>query len=262
MTAVAGGRPLVTGHPHPITRHRPLVPSLMNTLEELTCANCGAAMRLPSTHGPVVICDHCGTSFRLAATLTPEPEMGDLMLGSDFRDPDLPGWKVFNRDKLEFRPGSPAELWVNHPASELIHPILRTPGPLDDFDIGVTIRFIEGKYDYVSSGFELRSGDDGDYVIRISAQGTFHVGWHNKTAWGAQLVDWTEHPSLRKAMGQPNRMRVLFRGDQLRLYMNGVLATSLRDARFSFGYLRLVVSPSKEAAAVVAYSDLQLRDVK
>ena len=61
---------------------------------------------------------------------------------------------------------------------------LRTPGPFDDFDVSVTIRFIKGSYEHISAGLELCSGDGGDYVVRISAQGTFNVGWHAKTEWG------------------------------------------------------------------------------
>lgn len=234
----------------------------MSLLQDLTCTNCGAALRSIGVGGAVVSCEHCGTSFRVPASLTPQPEMGDLILGTDFRDPEVPGWKVFNRDKLEFRPGSPAELWVNFPASELIHPIVRTPGPLDDFDVSVTVRFIEGNREYISAGFEVRSGDAGDYIVRVSAQGTYGVGWHVGTEWGGKLVDWTEHPSLRATLGQPNRLRVVMRGDQTRVYLNGVLATSLRDPKYTFGHIRLVVSPSKETSMVVAFSDLQVRDAR
>jgi len=37
---------------------------------------------------------------------------------------------------------------------------LRTPGPFDDFDVSVTIRFIKGSYEHISAGLELRSGID------------------------------------------------------------------------------------------------------
>lgn len=186
--------------------------------------------------------------------------MGDLLLGADFRDPQVPGWVVVSPDKMEFRPGAVGEAWVNYPASDLIHPVLRTPGPFDDVDVSVTIRYVEGAYEYISSGLELRSGDDGDYVVRISAQGTFSVGWHNKTEWGGNLVKWNEHTALRKKMGEPNRLRVVMRGEQMRVYLNGMLATSLRDSRYAAGFVRLVVTPSKHQAITVAYSDLQLRE--
>ncbi|MCC7358891.1 MAG: hypothetical protein IT317_05410 [Anaerolineales bacterium] len=229
--------------------------------QELNCANCGAAIDVRTVRGMVAACTYCGTSFVVPETMTPEPTMGNLLLGADFRDPELPGWLVSTPDNLEFRPGSPAELWATFAASDLIHPVIRTPGPLDDFDAGVTIRFISGVHDYVSAGFEVRSWDTGDYVVRISAQGTFNIGWHEKGAWGGDLVPWAAHPALRGNWGDRNRLRVVMRGEQMRVYLNGVVAASLRDGRFPAGRLRVMVGPGKAGAATVAYSDAQIREL-
>jgi hypothetical protein len=234
----------------------------MNLLHELSCVNCGAPIRVMAMRGSVIQCDICHASFRLPVSLTPEPDLGDLLLGADFRELEVPGWVMVNRERLEFRPGMPAELWATFPTSDRIHPILRTPGPFDDFDVSVTLRFIRGSYDHISAGFELRSCDEGDYVVRISAQGTFNVGWHNKMEWGGPIVNWTDHPSLRLRLGESNRLRVIMRGDQMRVYINGLLSSSIHDNRFRAGTIRLVVSPSSKDALTVAFSDLQQRDVK
>jgi hypothetical protein len=231
-------------------------------LSELHCANCGAALDWRGVRGSVASCEYCGASFRVPGSLTPEPDLGDLLLGADFRDPEVPGWVLSRPECLEFRPGSPAEMWASYEASDLIHPVVRTPGPFDDFDAGLTIRFISGTYDYVSAGFELRSWDAGDYVVRLSAQGTFSVGWHQKTEWGGDLIPWSSHPVLRSGWGDANRLRVVMRGDQIRLHFNGVLAASLHDSRFAAGRLRVVVSPGTMGPAVVAFSDLQLREAR
>jgi hypothetical protein len=234
----------------------------MNLLHELACVNCGAVIRVMAMRGTVVSCDICHASFRIPTSLAPEPELGDLLLGADFRELDLPGWVPLNRNNLEFRPGSPAELWATFPPSDRIHPILRTPGPFDDFDVSATLRFLKGAYEHISAGFELRSSDEGDYVVRISAQGTFNIGWHNRMDWGGPIVAWTDHPSLRARLGEVNRLRVIMRGDLVRVYINGMLATSIHDARFRSGTIRLIVSPSSREPLTVAFSDLQLRDVK
>jgi hypothetical protein len=230
-------------------------------LLDLTCANCGAAIDVRTVQGSLVACAYCGTTFRVPATMTPEPSMGDLLLGADFRDPEVPGWVLSTPENLEFRPGTPAELWVTYPASDLIHPVVRTPGPFDDFDVSVTIRFISGTREYASAGLELRSWEAGDYVARISAQGTFSLGWHTKTEWGGDLLGWSSHPALRANWGDANRLRVVLRGERMRLYFNGVLAVSLRDNRFSSGRIRVVVSPGRMGGAVVAFSGLQVRDL-
>jgi len=194
--------------------------------------------------------------------MTPQPELGDLILGADFRDPKVPGWIISYEDKVEFKDDDIPELWANYEPADVIFPVIRTPGPFDDFDISVTIRFIKGNIDQISAGFELRYGDEGDYVFRISAQGTFQIGWHKEKEWGETLMSWTKHPNLRTEMGDPNRLRVVMQGERIRVYLNGVLATSLRDDRFSSGLIRVVISPgSDKPNTVVAYSDLQLREI-
>lgn len=232
----------------------------MPALTELTCVNCGAAVDLRTLRGDVAACSYCGSSFRVPASMTPQPSLGNLLLGADFRDPELPGWIAGMPDNLEFRSGSPAELWTSFPPSDQIHPVVRTPGPLDDFDASVTIRFISGSRNDVSAGFELRSWDTGAYVARLSAQATFGLGWHAKTDWGGDLVPWASHPALRGEWGEANRLRVIMRGELLRMYFNGVLAAALRDDRFPSGRLRLVVTPGKSERAVVAFADLQVRE--
>jgi len=163
------------------------------------------------------------------------------------------------RSRSKERP--PPELWAKYPKSDRIHPVLRTPAPFDDFDASVTIRFIDGRYEQINAGFELRFSDDGDYVIRISGQGTFSVGWHKETDWGDHVVKWTKHPILKTEMGEANRLRVLMKGDRIRVYINGVLATLLRDDRYSSGLVRVVVSPGNDSGIEAAFSALQLREL-
>jgi len=229
-------------------------------IHELACANCGAAINPDAMRGDVAVCGYCGAAFRVAASLTPEPAMGDLLLGADFRDPSVPGWIISLPDQVEFRPGSPAEAWVALAASDLIHAVVRTPGPLDDFDAGVTVRFISGVHDQASAGLEVRSWDAGDYTVRISAQGTFSLGWHDQSAWGGYLVPWANHPALRGQWGDANRLRVVMRGERMRVYLNGVLAASLHDDRFASGRIRVVLAPGKGGDAVAAFSDVQVRE--
>jgi hypothetical protein len=75
------------------------------------------------------------------------------------------------------------------------------------------------------------------------------------------LMGWTTHTALRSGLNESNRLRVICDGDRLRMYLNGVLATSIRDERFEEGRLYVSFPPSKESHVVVAVSDLQLREV-
>lgn len=234
----------------------------MAQLQSLACPNCGASLPGAIPQNGAVACDFCGTTFRVATSPTPEPDLGDLILGADFGNPDVPGWSLSTPENLQFKPGNPPELWARFAASGQIHPVIRTPAYFDNYDVGVTIRFLEGDLEYVSAGIEARGSDAGDYTFRVSAQGTFQVAWHDKNDWGGTLLNWTAHPALKEGLGPANRLRAVLRGEQIRVYLNGVLATSLRDARFSGGTLRVMITPGKRVPAVVAYSHLELRDVK
>ena len=74
------------------------------------------------------------------------------------------------------------------------------------------------------------------------------------------LVDWTSHASLRKGRDVTNRLRVIMDGEKMRVYLNGVLATFLKDNRYKMGKLHVVAEPNGETNLGVAYSDLQVRE--
>jgi hypothetical protein len=52
-----------------------------------------------------------------------------------------------------------------------------------------------------------------------------------------------------------------WRAKKTRVYLNGVLATSLKDNRCKMGKLHVVAEPNGETNLSVAYSDLQVREV-
>ena len=97
-------------------------------MHSFSCPNCGAAIPGEGAPQRVLTCAYCGTSFRVPASLTPEPDLGDLLLGTDFRDPTLPGWLLSTPENVQFKPGPPPELWARFPASNYIHPVVRTSG--------------------------------------------------------------------------------------------------------------------------------------
>ncbi|MGQ0600125.1 MAG: hypothetical protein ACT4QE_00350 [Anaerolineales bacterium] len=225
---------------------------------QILCPNCAAPMVSDVAAGGITTCRFCGATFQVHVKDTDELRHGSLLLSADFAAAEAPGWSLSYPDMVTYKPG---ELWMTHPASELIHPVLRTPGRYDDVDVSVTIRFIDGSYDHIHAGMEVRSGDEGDYVISISPQGTYRVGWHNKNEWGGNIVPWTTHPELRTGMGLPNRLRVVMYGDRLRVYLNDILASSLRDTKLTSGAVRLVMLPSKHGPSTVAFARIELREV-
>lgn len=236
-------------------------------LHSLNCPNCGAALPKSAVMGDVAICDYCKTSFRIAQTFTPQPDMGDLMLGADFSSLPLLGWELLNPEQVTFPVRYPPELECYFPASEQVHYVLQTPGMFDDYDVSLTVRHLEGDQEWIRAGLVTRfSAEQGAYLIFVSAQGTYMIGAYEysksdeKLKWAGEIVKWTASSALRSEMGEPNRLRVIQRGSQMRVYLNGVLSTSLRDDRFLVGKIRLGVEPSQHTSIRVAFSDLQVRE--
>ncbi len=191
--------------------------------------------------------------------------MGNLLLAADFQDAHIPGWKVYSWEKpAEFTQDNGIPEWcVTLPPSpdHMTAFLLATPGILDDFDVCVSLRFLAGDKVNFFAGFDLRAGEDGYYQVVMDASGNFRAGWFEKTKWAGDLVKWTAHPSLRNGFDMRNTLRVLLHGTQMRIYLNGVLATSLHDSRFTAGKLRLFAA-TYELEMRLAVSNLQVREVR
>ena len=76
------------------------------------------------------------------------------------------------------------------------------------------------------------------------------------------IMSWTKHSAIRQGLNQQNRLRVIASANHLRVYLNGVLATSLHDGRFEEGEVLLSSEPGSHTDGEVGFTDLQLRDVK
>lgn len=107
--------------------------------------------------------------------------------------------------------------------------------------------------------------NDGGYGVYISPIGSYNIGYFMLDTKGDfkwnNLMDWTYHASLRKGINTTNRLRVIFDGERMRVYLNGVLATSLKDNRYKMGKLHVVVEPNGETNLGIAFSDFQVREI-
>jgi hypothetical protein len=232
------------------------------------CPNCGASVLFTSPNNDIAICEYCHSSFRVASSFTPQPDLGDLLLGADFSQLPPAGWQLLNEQATSrgVHPQGIPELVGRFDASEQVHYVLQSSGIFDDFDVSVNIHCIDGELKYSRGGLVVRYNSTlGGYIIFVSVQSTYMIGWYErkdeKLVWGGELIDWTTHHALRSGFGVTNRLRVLMRGNQMRLYLNGVLACSLRDDRHHSGQIRLGIEPSKHGPITFGFSDLQLREV-
>lgn len=234
-------------------------------MSALNCPNCGAALPPSAAKADIAVCDFCGTSFRLPKTLTPEPDMGDLLLGTDFSKKVMPGWEMVNEDKLTFHKGPPAELRGKFSPQVNSYYVLKSSGFLDNFDASATIRFFEGEREWIRAGFFFRHSTEGGYGVMVSVQSSYTFGYVAKDEKGElifyKIMPWATHSALRSGNNEFNRLRVICNGSNFRIYLNGVLATSFQDERFKMGKFYLAAEPSDKSSMEVGFSDLQVREV-
>jgi hypothetical protein len=236
-------------------------------LDALICPNCGASLPAQAAPGGVVTCQYCSTTFRVPTTLTPEPDMGDLLLGADFSHTPITGWAFPNEDNIRLIPGATPEVRAKFAAAETLYYVLNSSGYFDNLDASVSIRFYEGELKYIDAGISLRYQKGvGSYAFLISPLGTYAVGYYmpgddSGMAW-KHIVDWTAHSAIHTGLDQVNRLRVTADAEHLRIYINGVLATSLHDSRYDAGEVLLDAEGGKNSSIEVGFTDLQLREIK
>lgn len=235
-------------------------------MQTFHCPNCGAGLPAHVTKLAIAACEFCGTSFRLSTTTTPEPDMGNLLLGADFSSKHIPGWEILNEDKLTFVKGGVPEMrgTFTFDANKSFY-VLKSSGFLDDFDASVNVKFTEGLLDKTRAGFYLRFSEEGGFGLLVSAQSSYTFGVFLKDAGGKlvwqKILPWTNHTALNHGFNINNRLRVICNHDSFRVYLNGVLATSFKDARFPAGTLYLTADPGDNGIGGFAFSDLQVREV-
>jgi len=236
-------------------------------LNQLNCPNCGAALPLPASLTEVVTCQYCHTTFRIPKTVTPEPDLGDLMLGADFSQKPIAGWDFPNEANIQIIKGNPPELRAKFTPVDSLEYVLNSSGFFDDVDASVSIKFYDGDLKYIDAGLVLRYRKGiGSYCVLISAQGTYAIFYYEKGdetgMFAKTFMDWTKHTALRAGLNQVNRLRVVVYGDHLRIYLNGVLATTLHDTRFDDGEVILATEGTIKSSIEVGFFDMQLREVK
>lgn len=234
-------------------------------MKAVNCPNCGAALPAQALKDSIASCEFCGTSFRIPKTLTPEPDMGDLLLGADFSRKDMPGWETVNEDLLTFHTGHPPEIRGRFKPHSNSYHVLKSSGFMDNFDVSVSIRFFEGEKEWIHAGLFFRHDTaEGGYGLKVSVQATYTFGYIAKDdkeqLMFYKIMPWAAHKALRPGFNESNRLRVIANGSSFRIYLNGVFATSFQDERYRMGKIFLVADPSEKSSIGVGFSELQVRE--
>lgn len=237
-------------------------------LNALICPNCGGTLAPPAPGIAVVTCQFCGTTFSVAKSLTPQADMGSLVLGADFSRKPIEGWGFPNEDMVRLIPGQKPELRAKFPKAPTLYYALNSSGFFDNIDASVSFTFYSGNLQDLDAGISLRYRQGiGSYTALVSPLGTYSVGYYHPGAsndgmdWES-IVKWTKHSAIRPGLNQTNRLRLIANGEHLRVYLNGVMATTLHDSKYDEGEVRLSSEPGSQDDGEVGFTDLQLREVK
>lgn len=221
----------------------------------LRCTYCGTQIHAaPGARSAT--CSHCGA-----------PATGptaSVLLVARFDELHPPGWEACTGPKhgLSLDPGPPPELCVAFApdAGNSLWVVLRSAGSYDDVDVSVTVRHLVGG---ASAGIEVRASQLGSYAATLVTDGrlfvTYYEGYKGQSKAHALLPGSRPHPEARVGLGVANELRFVARDDELRVYLNGKLASSLHEPSLRSGLIKLVVNP-RGGPACVAFSDVLVRE--
>jgi hypothetical protein len=94
---------------------------------------------------------------------------------------------------------------------------------------------------------------DRGYLFGISCDGKFALRKWNIDVMTV-LENWKTSDAILKGSNQINRLGVMAKGSEIKLYINGVLVDTIKDTSFSQGYIGLYVG-SKETKNLTAVLD-------
>ncbi|MCC7119668.1 MAG: hypothetical protein IT310_14180 [Anaerolineales bacterium] len=236
-------------------------------MERLVCPNCGAALQASRAYVDLITCQYCNVTFHAPKATAPESDLGKLILDADFRQKPIFGWDFPNKDNVQLVNGAPPELRFKYPAKRGLWYALYSSGFFDDVDASVNIKFYADSVDEVSAGIMLRFRKDfGAYMALISPLGTYTLSYYERDAAGQltwkYLLNWTKHTALKPGLNEVNRLRFVAKKDRLHIYLNDLLATSVRDSLHEAGEVQLVAEASDKSAVEVGFTDLQLREAR
>lgn len=234
----------------------------MSPTTPVICAYCGAPGAL--IPGAIVsICRFCGRETPVQAG--PSAALGAPIAIGDFSGPTVVGFSFDRREpppdgeRLECLGGRPPQLRVTMDVRPTGTACLWLGGQFDDLDMSMTYRFAPGVSADASLGFHFRFAANGEsgYSARIWSDG----------AWGLNAREgagWTSLSSGRASQGfcppgEWNHLRVVAKGERLRVFLGGTLLASMSDSRFRQGRFSVRVQPG-DRPLELRLSSLEVRE--
>lgn len=126
----------------------------------------------------------------------------------------------------------------------------------DDFEIEFEVALVDGDT-YNDAGVLFRFQDrDNYYELDLNGEGSFAVGKQIDGEW-YQILDWTGSPAIQ-AFGSVNRVRLIARGDQFEMIVNGQTIGRFVDDTYQSGGIALVVTAYDDPPAKATFDNLRI----
>jgi hypothetical protein len=99
------------------------------------------------------------------------------------------------------------------------------------------------------------------YLFAFSCNGMYSI-WYWDGQKETDLIDWKSSEFIQQGEGKTNRIGVRAEGDQITLYANGNLITSLSDTRLKAGYFGTFVGSAQTTNYTVKFDEIAYWDIK
>jgi hypothetical protein len=99
------------------------------------------------------------------------------------------------------------------------------------------------------------------YLFGFSCNGMYSI-WYWDGQKETDLIDWKTSEFIQPGEGKTNRIGVRAEGDQLSLYANGKLITSLTDNRLNSGFFGTFVGSAQTENYTVQFDEITYWDIK
>lgn len=207
-----------------------------------------------------------GTARRLTATPPPAPSPTVYRIAEgevaytyteDFSKPaghwgeesDEDGSRAFKDGKYHIRVTSPDLVYWSTAGGNFSDFVLeveatQVEGPNDN-DYGVLVRYVDG---------------DNFYRFKISGDGYYGFDKQEKGEW-VTILKWTQSAAIKKGRAT-NVLKIVCKGNQFVLYVNGVKLASPTDGSFTSGDIGLVVGTFEETGVHISFDNLKMWALK
>jgi hypothetical protein len=184
-------------------------------------------------------------------------ELGEVIFRDAFQDPD--GWTVPQTEQGKINIGNgEANIIINAPGSFLVG--TREKPDLTDFYAEITVSPILCT-DQDEYGFLFRvSGRERYYRLAMSCDGEVRLDRINPGS-GQILYPWTRSASVPVGAPSVSTIAILAQRDQLHLFVNGNLQTSVSDQQLKVGSFGIFAKSAGDSAVTISFSDLVVREV-